>query len=72
MDFRKATDDLMATFSHAELAAALGVSVSTIRQARLDDHAQAHRSPPSGWEIKVCRLAEQRAERLQRLAQRLK
>ena len=71
MDFKKATDELLATFSHEELAAALGVSVPTVRQARLDPSAKARRSPPEGWQRKVRRLAEQRAERLQRLAQRL-
>ena len=69
--FKKATDELLATFTHKELAVELGISVPSVRQARLNSHAKAHRSPPEGWEAKVCRLAEQRANRLQRLSERL-
>lgn len=71
MGFKKATDELLATFTHNELAAELGISVPSVRQARLNSAAKAHRRPPEGWESKVCRLAQQRAERLQRLAERL-
>lgn len=71
MDFKKATDELLANLSHDELATALGVSVPTVRQARLDEAAKAHRNPPEGWEAKVAKLAKQRAERLSRLAERL-
>ena len=71
MDFKKATDELLATFSHDELAIALGVSVPTVRQARLGSSAKAHRKPPDGWQKTVRRLAEERAERLQRLAEKL-
>ena len=71
MDFKKATDELLANLSHDELASALGVSVPTVRQARLDGAAKAHRNPPEGWEAKVAKLAKQRAERLARLAERL-
>jgi hypothetical protein len=70
-DFKKATDELLWTFSHSELADALGVSVPTVRQARLDGHAKAHRSPPDGWETKVSSLAKQRGERLLALSKRL-
>jgi hypothetical protein len=70
-DFKKATDGLLAGISHAELAAALKVSVPTVRLARLDVSAKAHRSAPEGWEKTVAALAEREAKRLQRLAKSL-
>ena len=72
MDFKKATDELTAPVSHQELAAALKVSIPTVRQARLIPSAKAYRSPPEGWERAVARLAEAKAERLKRLAARLR
>jgi transposase len=71
MTFRKATDDLLAGISHEELAKALGVSVATVRQARLADDAKAHRSPPASWGAPVLRLAKQRADHFKRLVARL-
>jgi hypothetical protein len=71
MDFRKATDELLLAISHQELADALGVSVATVRQARLADTAKAHRSPPEGWDAAVKRLAERRSAALARLASKL-
>jgi len=70
-DFKKAVDELCEGISHAQLAKALRVSVATVRQARLPAGAKAHRSPPAGWKKRVSLLAEQRAERLQRLAKSL-
>ena len=67
MDFRKATETLCAGVSHEELAKALGVSVATVRQARLRREAKAHRSPPENWRDTVRRLAAQRASEYQRL-----
>jgi orotate phosphoribosyltransferase-like protein len=71
MDFKKATDELMAGMTRGQIADALGVSEATVRQARLDDAAKAHRNPPEGWEVKVAKLARERASRLTRLAERL-
>jgi hypothetical protein len=71
-NFRKVTDELFAVISHDELAKALGCSVATVRQARLDDSAKAHRNPPNGWEKVVAKLAEAKAGALARLATRLK
>jgi len=71
MDFRKATDELFEGISHQDLADALGVSVATIRQARLDKGAKARRSPPEGWEGTVAKLAKDRANSLQKLSERL-
>lgn len=58
MDFRDATDELFNPIDHSKLAEALGVSVATIRQARLKPEAKSHRSPPGDWEDAVIRLAE--------------
>jgi len=71
MDFRKATDSLLEGISHEKLAAVLGVSVATVRQARLDETAKAHRSPPEGWQAKVRRLAKEREDHYRRLVARL-
>ena len=70
--FRSATDELFACVSHQELAEALGVSVASVRQARLDPAAKARRNAPDSWEKAVRKLAEDRAARLARLAGRLK
>jgi hypothetical protein len=71
MDFKKATEELMAGMTRGDIADALGCSEATVRQARLDEGARAHRKPPEGWEAKLARQARQRAERLARLAERL-
>ena len=71
MDFKKATEELMAGMTRGEIADALGVSEATVRQARLEDTAKAHRNPPGGWESKVAKLAKARSERLARLAEKL-
>ena len=71
-DFRKATDELFSVISHQEVADALGCSVATIRQARLDEGAKAHRRPPEGWEKVVARMAEGRGLAFARLSARLK
>ncbi len=71
MTFREATDELLAGISHQQLADALGVSVPTVRQARLDEGAKARRNPPEGWQGTVADLAEMQASRLARLAKAL-
>ncbi|HEY3916361.1 MAG TPA: hypothetical protein VGL83_01145 [Stellaceae bacterium] len=72
MDFKKATDELFARITHEDLADALGVSVASIRQARLSTSALARREPPQQWERAAAKLAEQKAERLIRLASSLR
>jgi hypothetical protein len=67
MNFKKATDELFETVSHPELADAIGVSVASIRQARLDRLAKAYRAPPVGWEVAVLRIAKKRLAHYQRL-----
>jgi hypothetical protein len=71
MNFRKATDELLAGISHQELADALGVSVATVRQARLSEGSKARRSPPDGWERVVVKMAEKQAEHFQKLANKI-
>ncbi|HUB45891.1 MAG TPA: hypothetical protein VMB73_12965 [Acetobacteraceae bacterium] len=58
MDFKEATDSLFAGVDHQELAERLGVSVASIRQARLRPDAKAHRSPPPHWPEAVIRMSE--------------
>lgn len=72
MDFRKATDELFAGVSHEDLAKILGVSIATVRQARLQPSAKAHRSPPEGWEDAVAKLAESQIKHYKRLAEGLR
>jgi orotate phosphoribosyltransferase-like protein len=72
MDFKRATEELMAGMTRGEIADALGVSEATVRQARLGESANAHRKPPEGWEGKVAKLAKARAERLRKLAEALR
>ena len=72
MDFRQATDELFAKVDHEDLAKLLGVSVASIRQARLRAEATAHRSPPGAWRDAVIRLAEEKASRYRRLAEELR
>ena len=72
MDFREATESLCSGLSHEELARALGVSVATVRQARLRPDAKAHRSPPGHWKTAIIRLAEERASQYRQLVEILK
>ena len=71
MDFKTATDRVAGCISHAEIAEEAGVSVQTIRQARLDRSAPGHRPPPAGWEAVLARLIWQRIEELSRCADEL-
>jgi hypothetical protein len=67
MDFREATDGLFDRVDHADLAKALGISVASIRQARLRPEASAHRAPPPAWREAVIRMAEERVRHYLRL-----
>jgi hypothetical protein len=71
MDFREALDALCERIDHDDVAKALGVSIQTIRQARMKSGAIAHRSPPEDWKRAVIRLAKRRASQIQRLIERL-
>ena len=67
MNFKDATDALFERVTHEDLAGALGVSVPSIRQARLDGKSLAFRQPPEGWERAVLSLAEAQLRRYSRL-----
>ncbi|HEV7513960.1 MAG TPA: hypothetical protein VGO27_19855 [Candidatus Acidoferrum sp.] len=72
MDFREATDQLFHQIDHDTLAEELGVSVASIRQARLKPDSMAHRAPPKQWERAVLALAERQIEHYKKLAQKLR
>lgn len=67
MDFKTATDQLCETTSHVELASTLGVSVATIRQARLEPTAKAYRNPPPDWINGIKTIAACKLERIKKL-----
>jgi hypothetical protein len=72
ISFKEATDALSGQIDHAVIAKALGVSVATIRQARLSPKARAHRAPPKNWQFAVIRLAEQQIMRNRRLIEEIR
>ncbi len=72
MNFREATDSLCEKVDHEDVAEALGVSVQTIRQARLGEDSSARRAPPEQWEHAVIRLAERRVWHYRKLIERLR
>lgn len=72
MNFKKATDELLAGITLEDVAETLGVSVQAVRQARAAEGTTAHRSPPPGWQAGVARLANKRATQLSRLAAKIK
>ena len=67
MDFKEATDVLFDKIDHDAIANAIGVSVASIRQARLRDGAAAKRAPPEGWPKAAASLARQRISELEAL-----
>lgn len=72
MTFKKVTDRLFSRVVHEDLAHALGVSVASIRQARLSPDAVAHRTPPPDWETAVLRLAEERVSHFRKLIEEIR
>jgi hypothetical protein len=71
MDFRTATDRVAGCITHAEIAEACGVSIQSIRQARMHSSSPSYRNPPSGWEDVLARLARERARELMQAAEEL-
>ena len=72
MNFKTATDRLFSRVDHKDLAKALGVSVASIRQARLRPDALAHRSPPPDWEKALIHLAEERVWHFRKLIEEMR
>jgi hypothetical protein len=72
MNFKEATDGLFERLDHEDLAKRLGVSIATIRQARLREEAGAHRAPPPNWKSTVIRLAEERVWHYRKLIETLR
>lgn len=72
MGFKEATDALFDHIDHADLAEALGVSVASIRQARLSAGAKARRTPPKDWPFAVIRLAERQIMRNRELIEKVR
>ncbi|HEY0022962.1 MAG TPA: hypothetical protein VGB24_08630 [Longimicrobium sp.] len=64
MDFKAATDRVGGCITHAEIAEAAGVSIQTIRQARMDPSSSSYRNPPAGWQAVLARLARERSREL--------
>jgi len=71
MDFKKATDELMAGLTRGQIAEALGKSEALVRQARLPPDNAAVRTAPQGWEGPLAALAEKEGNRLLRLSRAL-
>lgn len=72
MDFKTATDRVAGCISHAEIAEAAGVSIQTIRQARMDPHSSSYRNPPADWKSVLAELARKRSDELVGFAEELK
>jgi hypothetical protein len=72
MTFREAVDALCASLTHEDVGKALGVSVQSIRQARLSEDSTAFRAPPKNWERALIRLADNRVAYYRRLINKLK
>jgi hypothetical protein len=72
MDFREATDSLCTKVDHTDLAKALGVSIQSVRQARLQPENEARRAPPREWEHTIIRLAEKQVWHYRKLIERLR
>lgn len=64
MDFKTATDRVASCITHQEIAEAAGVSIQSIRQARMDPRSPGYRHPPAGWEGVLARLARARSREL--------
>jgi hypothetical protein len=72
MKFRETVDALCSALTHEDVAKALGVSVQTIRQARMKEDSKSFRGPPKKWERALIRLAENRVAYYRRLIDKVK
>ena len=71
LDFKAATDRLMAAPRIPDIAGELGVSVNTVARWRVDPEKDASRSPSIIWQAEVARMARARCTDLTKLAERL-
>jgi hypothetical protein len=72
MKFREAVDAVCSALTHEDVAKALGVSVQTIRQARMKEDSKSSRAPPQNWERALIRLAENRVLYYRKLMDKLR
>lgn len=72
MDFRKATDALIAQITFDDLAKEMGLAGQTVRKARVTTGSVAARNPPAGWERAARKLAERQAAHFTKLAKTLR
>ena len=70
--FRSSVDELLKGVSKKEIADSLKCSLASFEQARLGEHAKAHRSPPAEWNLGLAEAAQKRAEKLLKLAKKLR
>lgn len=71
MNFKTATDRLADFVTHADIAQEAGVSLQSIRQARLDPSNPNYRKPPANWRAVLATLARERGGRLDDLTDEL-
>ena len=70
-DFRAVMEDLGARIGAEEMAAELGCSLQTVKQARMEAGKPGRRPAPEGWEKAASKLAKRQAAYFQRLADKL-
>jgi predicted lysophospholipase L1 biosynthesis ABC-type transport system permease subunit len=68
MEFKAATDRLMAAVKIPEIAAALGVTANAVARWRVDPSKEASREPSVPWRMAVAKLARRRGDDLHQLA----
>jgi hypothetical protein len=71
MNFREATDAVCKPLNQQHVADALGVSLQTVRQARLSEDTYGFRAPPRNWKGAIIRLAEARVLHYHKLIEKL-
>lgn len=71
MDFKTATDRLLANLTVSDIADATGCATNTIYRARMDPSKRGYRRPPANWREILIRLARERGGELLELADEL-
>ena len=70
-DFPAIMAELGAKIGAEEMAAELGVSLQTVKQARLGTDSLGKRPAPAGWEKAARKLAQRQADYFRKLADKL-